>query len=162
MEIKETLDSRCGLHYQTCILLGAVFVSEKTANAVLLRQRRHNSGHLEEVLYKDNLERECKEELCTLEEAREVFEDNEKTVGCTHTHTHIYNDSEASPQRPCFCFRWSSGLATLVRQVKDMFWQWTVLTLSPEPLPVCFILVCRWKPVWATSLSKWRCLWRRN
>lgn len=57
-------------------------MSQQAANTVLLRQRRYNSGHLEEVLYKDNLERECKEELCTMEEAREVFEDNEKTVGC--------------------------------------------------------------------------------
>ena len=29
---------------------------------------------------KDNLERECKEEQCTLEEAREVFENEEQTV----------------------------------------------------------------------------------
>lgn len=54
---------------------------QQAANMVLLRQRRYNSGHLEE-LQKDNLERECKEELCTMEEAREVFEDDEKTVGC--------------------------------------------------------------------------------
>lgn len=30
---------------------------------------------------KDNLERECIEERCNLEEAREVFENEEKTVG---------------------------------------------------------------------------------
>lgn len=62
-------------------------MSQQAANAVLLRQRRYNSGHLEE-LQKDNLERECREELCTMEEAREVFEDDEKTVSrvCTkHT-----------------------------------------------------------------------------
>uniref|UniRef100_UPI0037E8EBD6 coagulation factor IXb n=1 Tax=Semicossyphus pulcher TaxID=241346 RepID=UPI0037E8EBD6 len=59
---------------------GAVFVSQQVANAVLIRQRRYNSGHLEEVLYKDNLERECKEELCTMEEAREWFEDDDKTM----------------------------------------------------------------------------------
>lgn len=60
-------------------------MSQQAAHTVLLRQRRYNSGHLEEVLHKDNLERECKEELCTMEEAREVFENDEKTVGCTHT-----------------------------------------------------------------------------
>ncbi|XP_044077859.1 coagulation factor IXb [Siniperca chuatsi] len=59
---------------------GAVFVSQQVAHTVLIRQRRYNSGHLEEVLYKDNLERECKEELCSIEEAREVFEDDEKTM----------------------------------------------------------------------------------
>jgi len=59
----------------------AVFVSQQTADTVLRRLRRYNSGHLEEVLQKDNLERECKEETCTLEEAREVFEDDGKAVG---------------------------------------------------------------------------------
>lgn len=34
-------------------------------------------------MMKDNLERECYEERCSLEEAREVFEDQEKTVSNT-------------------------------------------------------------------------------
>ncbi|XP_070773675.1 coagulation factor IX-like [Enoplosus armatus] len=59
---------------------GGVFLSQQAANMVLIRQRRYNSGHLEEVISKDNLERECKEELCSFEEAREVFEDDEKTM----------------------------------------------------------------------------------
>uniref|UniRef100_A0A3B4VC24 Coagulation factor IX n=1 Tax=Seriola dumerili TaxID=41447 RepID=A0A3B4VC24_SERDU len=63
----------------------AVFVSQRAAHAMLHRQRRYNSGKLEEVLHKDNLERECIEEICSFEEAREVFENDEKTVGCTHT-----------------------------------------------------------------------------
>ncbi|XP_056297160.1 coagulation factor IX-like isoform X2 [Pseudoliparis swirei] len=58
----------------------AVFVSQQTADTVLHRLRRYNSGLLEEMMQKDNLERECKEETCTLEEAREVFEDNGKTM----------------------------------------------------------------------------------
>jgi len=65
---------------------GAVFVSEQTAHMVLHRQRRFNSGHLEEILKKDNLERECIEEICVMEEAREWFENDEKTVGYTQTH----------------------------------------------------------------------------
>uniref|UniRef100_A0A8C2YZR7 Coagulation factor IX n=1 Tax=Cyclopterus lumpus TaxID=8103 RepID=A0A8C2YZR7_CYCLU len=60
--------------------LEAVFVSQQTADTVLRRLRRYNSGHLEEMVQKDNLERECKEETCTLEEAREVFEDNGKAM----------------------------------------------------------------------------------
>ncbi len=66
-------------------------MTQQAANTVLIRRRRYNSGHLEEVLYKDNLERECIEEVCTMEEAREVFEDNEKTVRRTHTHTHTHD-----------------------------------------------------------------------
>ncbi|XP_054481322.1 coagulation factor IXb isoform X2 [Anoplopoma fimbria] len=46
---------------------------------VLRRLRRHNSG-LEEIIQKANLERECKEETCSFEEAREVFEDDDKTM----------------------------------------------------------------------------------
>lgn len=57
-----------------------MFVSQQSANTVLHRLRRYNSGHLEEMMQKDNLERECKEELCNIEEAREVFENDEKTV----------------------------------------------------------------------------------
>lgn len=60
-------------------------MSQQAADTVLHRQRRHNSG-LEEVLHKDNLERECIEEVCTMEEAREVFENDDKTVGA-HTNT---------------------------------------------------------------------------
>ncbi|CAF90214.1 unnamed protein product, partial [Tetraodon nigroviridis] len=33
-----------------------------------------------ELVVPDSLERECKEELCSYEEAREVFEDNTQTV----------------------------------------------------------------------------------
>eukprot|EP00064_Thunnus_orientalis_P020900 superscaffoldBa00006032_g21052 len=58
---------------------GAVFVSQQSAHTVLHRRRRYNSGHLEE-LQKDNLERECREEVCTMEEAREWFENDEKTI----------------------------------------------------------------------------------
>lgn len=46
---------------------------------MLHRQKRANSNRLEEVIA-GNLERECIEEKCSFEEAREVFENEEKTV----------------------------------------------------------------------------------
>ncbi|XP_071316269.1 coagulation factor IXb [Trachinotus anak] len=58
---------------------GAVFVSQQEAHTVLYRQRRYNSGKFEE-LQKANLERECIEEICSMEEAREWFENDEKTM----------------------------------------------------------------------------------
>uniref|UniRef100_A0A673A0K1 Coagulation factor IX n=1 Tax=Sphaeramia orbicularis TaxID=375764 RepID=A0A673A0K1_9TELE len=61
-------------------LSGSVFLSQQSAHTVLRRQRRYNSGKLEEVLYKANLERECREEVCNMEEAREWFENDEKTM----------------------------------------------------------------------------------
>ncbi|XP_060716216.1 coagulation factor VIIi [Tachysurus vachellii] len=57
---------------------GAVFLRRDDANSVLRRFRRANSGYLEEVKA-GNLERECIEEICDYEEAREVFEDDVQT-----------------------------------------------------------------------------------
>ncbi|XP_056309064.1 coagulation factor VIIi [Danio aesculapii] len=56
----------------------AVFLSKDEATAVLQRFRRANSGFLEEMKA-GNLERECVEEICDYEEAREVFEDDDRT-----------------------------------------------------------------------------------
>uniref|UniRef100_A0A8C5HSQ3 Coagulation factor IX n=1 Tax=Gouania willdenowi TaxID=441366 RepID=A0A8C5HSQ3_GOUWI len=66
------------------------------ADTVLHRQRRFNHG-LEEILHKDNLERECREELCSMEEAREVFENDEKTMEFWAT----YIDGDQCDPDPC-------------------------------------------------------------
>lgn len=64
-----------GPRVPACVL---VFLRPERALSVLGRVRRANS-FLEEVK-KGNLERECMEETCSFEEAREVFEDTAKTV----------------------------------------------------------------------------------
>lgn len=56
-----------------------MFLSGETADSVLRRHKRSNTGVFEELM-QGNLERECLEEACDLEEAREVFENDEKTV----------------------------------------------------------------------------------
>lgn len=56
-----------------------VLVNEQSASSFLSRSLLYNSWDFELVV-KDNLERECVEEKCSYEEAREVFEDNAKTV----------------------------------------------------------------------------------
>lgn len=56
-----------------------LFLPAQAAGSVLQRPKRANTGVFEEVL-EGNLERECLEEKCDLEEVREVFEDDEKTV----------------------------------------------------------------------------------
>ncbi|XP_042348809.1 coagulation factor IXa [Plectropomus leopardus] len=58
---------------------GPVFLSSQAADSVLRRHKRYNTGVFEEMLEGD-LERECKEEVCDLEEAREIFEDDKKTM----------------------------------------------------------------------------------
>ncbi|XP_061582328.1 coagulation factor IXa [Cololabis saira] len=58
---------------------GPVFISDLAANGVLRRHKRYNTGIFEE-LWEGDLERECLEEKCDLEEAREYFENDEKTM----------------------------------------------------------------------------------
>ncbi|CAL8407146.1 unnamed protein product [Arctogadus glacialis] len=65
-----------------CLLLlplatANVFVGEAAAKELLVRRRRANS--MFEELRQGNLERECIEERCDREEAREIYEDKEKT-----------------------------------------------------------------------------------
>ena len=55
-----------------------VFLPQEQALSVLHRPRRAN-GFLEE-LRPGSLERECREELCSFEEAREIFRNEERTV----------------------------------------------------------------------------------
>ncbi|XP_032132555.1 vitamin K-dependent protein S [Sapajus apella] len=75
------LGGRCGA-LLACLLLAlpvsaANFLSKQQASQVLIRKRRANSM-LEETK-QGNLERECIEELCNKEEAREVFENDPET-----------------------------------------------------------------------------------
>uniref|UniRef100_M3ZVN5 Protein Z, vitamin K-dependent plasma glycoprotein b n=1 Tax=Xiphophorus maculatus TaxID=8083 RepID=M3ZVN5_XIPMA len=59
-----------------CLLCVSRFRVAPGAHAVFLRSKRANQFLLEEIL-QGNLERECYEELCNYEEAREVFEDDD-------------------------------------------------------------------------------------
>ncbi|CAB1429610.1 unnamed protein product [Pleuronectes platessa] len=78
------------------IAAAAVFVEKREANALLPRSRRANSGFLEE-LKQGNLERECVEEICDYEEAREVFEDEDQTKKFWLT----YNRRDPCLENPC-------------------------------------------------------------
>lgn len=62
-------------HWNFCV---SVFITREEAHGVVHRQRRAYS-FLEE-LRPGSLERECKEELCSFEEAREIFRSTERTV----------------------------------------------------------------------------------
>ncbi|XP_034460436.1 coagulation factor X [Hippoglossus hippoglossus] len=72
-----------------------VFLDSEAANQVLTRRRRANS-FFEEVK-QGNMERECLEERCDWEEAREIFEDAEKT----NEFWAIYIDGDACVSLPC-------------------------------------------------------------
>uniref|UniRef100_A0A8D0LAA4 Vitamin K-dependent protein C n=1 Tax=Sphenodon punctatus TaxID=8508 RepID=A0A8D0LAA4_SPHPU len=55
-----------------------VFVRKEEANQVLRIQKRAN--HFLEEISQGNLERECIEEKCSFEEAKEIFKSQEKTL----------------------------------------------------------------------------------
>ncbi|XP_015219801.1 transmembrane gamma-carboxyglutamic acid protein 1 [Lepisosteus oculatus] len=57
--------------------MGSVFLSPNQANSLLKRFPRANS--LMEEFKQGNIQRECREEICSYEEAREAFENDEKT-----------------------------------------------------------------------------------
>ncbi|KAL2095859.1 hypothetical protein ACEWY4_008007 [Coilia grayii] len=73
----------CGLSVAclfTCILwLGAVFLEPHKASG-LLRARRPRANSFLEEIRPGNLERECYEEMCSQEEAFEIFQTKEKTM----------------------------------------------------------------------------------
>ena len=64
----------------------AVFLPASKAHELLARWRRAGSYLLEE-LFEGHLEKECFEEVCVYEEAREVFEHDESTVCIPATHS---------------------------------------------------------------------------
>nr|XP_055062300.1 protein Z, vitamin K-dependent plasma glycoprotein b isoform X1 [Misgurnus anguillicaudatus] len=73
-----------------------VFQPPQEANRVFQRPRRANMFLLEEIL-KGNLERECFEERCSREEARECFENDQKTEEFWSK----YYDGDQCRSNPC-------------------------------------------------------------
>ncbi|XP_016007405.2 coagulation factor VII isoform X2 [Rousettus aegyptiacus] len=84
-----------------CFLLGlqgsltTVFITQREAQGVLHRQRRANS-FLEE-LKAGSLERECKEEQCSFEEASEIFKNDERLKQFWIS----YKDGDQCASNPC-------------------------------------------------------------
>ncbi|KAJ8385396.1 hypothetical protein AAFF_G00189220 [Aldrovandia affinis] len=76
--------------------MAQAFLNEKDAHSLLKRVPRAN-GFLEE-LRQDNIERECVEESCSFEEAKEVFEDKERTMEFWKLYT-VSGDTEPQSGR---------------------------------------------------------------
>uniref|UniRef100_A0A3P8SLP8 Protein Z, vitamin K-dependent plasma glycoprotein b n=1 Tax=Amphiprion percula TaxID=161767 RepID=A0A3P8SLP8_AMPPE len=75
---------------------GDVFRVEPEALGGFLRSKRANQFLLEEIL-QGNLERECYEEMCSYEEAREYFEDTTQTIKFWT----VYYDGDQCEPNPC-------------------------------------------------------------
>ncbi|XP_035254993.1 protein Z, vitamin K-dependent plasma glycoprotein a [Anguilla anguilla] len=74
----------------------SVFIEKQDASAVMSRHRRANVGN-EETLMPANLERECVEEVCNYEEAREIFQDSYRT----DIFWSVYVDGDQCLGNPC-------------------------------------------------------------
>ncbi|XP_063315791.1 coagulation factor X-like [Pelobates fuscus] len=72
-----------------------VFLKQENALSVLSRLKRANTAF--EEFKKGNLERECVEETCSYEEAREVFENEEQTKKFWN----VYFDGDSCLTNPC-------------------------------------------------------------
>lgn len=87
---------RCYQALMTMMIMSCVspvFLHGQDASQVLSRRRRANTFW--EELKKGNMERECVEERCSYEEAREIFEDVKKTVGRLFVYLFFNISSEA-------------------------------------------------------------------
>ncbi|KAM4601683.1 protein Z, vitamin K-dependent plasma glycoprotein b [Polymixia lowei] len=78
------------------VLSQAAVFPERQASSVFLRSKRANSFFVEEIL-QGNLERECYEELCSYEEARECFENTPDTIAFWT----VYYDGDQCEGKPC-------------------------------------------------------------
>uniref|UniRef100_A0A8C6PHC4 Vitamin K-dependent protein S n=1 Tax=Nothobranchius furzeri TaxID=105023 RepID=A0A8C6PHC4_NOTFU len=83
-------------------ILSVPVLSQNTASQFLSRHRRANT--MFEESKKGNLERECIEELCNKEEAREIFENQPETVravaGCTNNSQDPFPNPKAQGSYP--------------------------------------------------------------
>ncbi|KAG7276525.1 hypothetical protein CRUP_014266 [Coryphaenoides rupestris] len=73
-----------------------VFLDKQHASSVISRHKRENQGN-EEKNMPPNLERECMEEVCRYEEAREVFQDSYRT----DIFWSVYIDGDQCAEKPC-------------------------------------------------------------
>ncbi|XP_066499084.1 transmembrane gamma-carboxyglutamic acid protein 2 [Hoplias malabaricus] len=70
-----------------------VFIYDKDADLFLSRSLLYNKWDFE-LITPGNLERECREETCSYEEAREVFKDDKKTQEFWKTYTQSDNHKQ--------------------------------------------------------------------
>ncbi|XP_035248528.1 coagulation factor X [Anguilla anguilla] len=89
------LANSCCLFLLFQLISAEVFLQGQDASQVLARRRRANSAF--EEFRKGDMERECIEERCSYEEAREIFEDDKKTDEFWNK----YFDGDSCESLPC-------------------------------------------------------------
>ncbi|XP_056132531.1 transmembrane gamma-carboxyglutamic acid protein 1 [Lampris incognitus] len=111
---------------------GKLFLPADTAHSLLRRLPRAN--FMLEELKQGNIQRECHEEVCDYEEAREAFEDNEKTQRFWEEYTR----ESSSPK----------GLESVVGGVHSLY--------LIVPLLLVVLLIA------AVAITVWRCHSRKR
>lgn len=109
-----------------------MFLKTEDANQVLTRSKRAAFMFFEEIL-QGNLERECLEERCTYEEAREAFENTEETV-CIFKNQ-LFPDRQVNSlirQAPLMAFQ--SRYGTAIIPSDNLFWNCNHFCTNAEPL----------------------------
>ncbi|XP_061635440.1 transmembrane gamma-carboxyglutamic acid protein 1 [Phyllopteryx taeniolatus] len=106
--------------------MGSVFLSADAAHSVLRRLPRAN--FLLEEMKQGNIQRECREEICTYEEAREAFENDEKTRRFWEEYVR-----ESSP---------SGGLESVVGGVHSLYLIVPLLTVVFIVVAVAVVVFC--------------------
>ncbi|XP_037104806.1 transmembrane gamma-carboxyglutamic acid protein 1 [Syngnathus acus] len=106
--------------------MGSVFLPADAAHSVLRRLPRAN--YLLEEMKQGNIQRECREEICTYEEAREAFENDEKTRRFWEEYVR-----ESSP---------SGGLESVVGGVHSLYLIVPLLTVVFIVVAVAVVVFC--------------------
>ncbi|XP_077439449.1 transmembrane gamma-carboxyglutamic acid protein 1 [Vanacampus margaritifer] len=106
--------------------MGSVFLPAEAAHSVLRRLPRAN--FLLEEMKQGNIQRECREEICTYEEAREAFENDEKTRRFWEEYVR-----ESSP---------SGGLESVVGGVHSLYLIVPLLTVVFIVVAVAVVVFC--------------------
>ncbi|XP_062411927.1 transmembrane gamma-carboxyglutamic acid protein 1 [Sardina pilchardus] len=112
--------------------MGTVFLQQSTAHSVLRRLRRAN--YLLEEVKQGNIQRECREEVCNYEEAREAFENDEKTRRFWEEYVRENNPNK--------------GLESMVGSAQSLY----------LILPLLLVLLL----IMAVTITVWRCHSRKR
>ncbi|OCT92534.1 hypothetical protein XELAEV_18015590mg [Xenopus laevis] len=86
----------CFLMVLSPFLAFAVFLQDKEAH-ILLKSRIRRANSIFEEFKAGSLERECIEEICSYEEAREIFQDDRRTK----EYWKVYTDGDQCLSNPC-------------------------------------------------------------
>lgn len=122
-----------------------VLLNQQSATSFLSRKLLANNWDFELVV-KDNLERECEEEVCNYEEARECFEDDAKTVSRLKSIV-----SKLSWVEKCYVLEKVSDVSIMF--LESLHTQWLFYSCEDFSLTSIHFLIISTAEPWAFTLN---------